>query len=182
MNLLGLEFMQLRNLMFAHRNNTWAPYENHACIPSCFPVTLSFNTPACLTCQLYDKSDFLYIEEVLFVFACFFLSFFHYVYSFLPLDCSFMGVPPSLLASACLCDAVAHMASEEHSRCVETLADLAGLEKVHNECGKVYRGAGVVKYFLARVIGLFCMQSIFIQGLFTFKLMSKGVISLSKLC
>ncbi len=57
-----------------------------------------------------------------------------------PSDCSFMGLPPSLLASACLCDAVAHMASQEHSRCVETLADLAGLEKVGAGRGGAGRG------------------------------------------
>lgn len=42
---------------------------------------------------------------------------------------TFMTVPPSLLACACLCDAVAHLASEQHSKCMETLAQLAGLEQ-----------------------------------------------------
>lgn len=41
-----------------------------------------------------------------------------------------MCVPSSLLACACLCDAISHMAPERLSACVETLAQLAGLEKV----------------------------------------------------
>ena len=41
-----------------------------------------------------------------------------------------MKVPPSLLASACLCDAVKHMAPHLHSKCVEELATLARLEQV----------------------------------------------------
>ena len=41
-----------------------------------------------------------------------------------------MCVPASLLACACLCDAISHMAPERLSACVETLAQLAGLDKV----------------------------------------------------
>ena len=51
-------------------------------------------------------------------------------YSFLSADHSFMCVPASLLACACLCDAISHMAPERLSACVETLAQLAGLDKV----------------------------------------------------
>lgn len=41
---------------------------------------------------------------------------------------SFMSVPPSLLASACLCDSIAHLAKEQYSKCVEKLSQLAGVE------------------------------------------------------
>jgi hypothetical protein len=45
------------------------------------------------------------------------------------LNHQFMKVPPSLLASACLCDAVKHMAPHMHSKCVEELSTLARLEQ-----------------------------------------------------
>lgn len=45
------------------------------------------------------------------------------------LNHQFMKVPPSLLASACLCDAVKHMAPHLHTKCVEELAILARLEQ-----------------------------------------------------
>ena len=47
-------------------------------------------------------------------------------------DCSFsiMGVPPSLLACGCLCDAIKHLDSKKHSECVEILSRLANLEQV----------------------------------------------------
>ena len=54
----------------------------------------------------------------------------HHSYSLVSADHSFMCVPSSLLACACLCDAISHMAPERLSACVETLAQLAGLEKV----------------------------------------------------
>ncbi|KAL5475838.1 hypothetical protein EMCRGX_G025707 [Ephydatia muelleri] len=41
---------------------------------------------------------------------------------------SFMSVPPSLLASACLCDSIAHLAKEQYSKCTEKLSQLAGVE------------------------------------------------------
>lgn len=41
---------------------------------------------------------------------------------------SFMSVPPSLLASACLCDSVAHLSREQYSQCVEKLSRLTGVE------------------------------------------------------
>ncbi|CAI8023805.1 hypothetical protein GBAR_LOCUS13896 [Geodia barretti] len=45
------------------------------------------------------------------------------------LNHQFMKVPPSLLASACLCDAVKHLAPHLHSKCVEELTTLARLEQ-----------------------------------------------------
>lgn len=41
-----------------------------------------------------------------------------------------MSVPPSLLASACLCDSIAHLAKEQYSKCTEKLSQLAGVELV----------------------------------------------------
>ena len=48
-------------------------------------------------------------------------------------DHQFMKVPPSLLASACLCDAVKHLAPHLHSKCVEELTTLARLEQVRSK-------------------------------------------------
>jgi hypothetical protein len=45
------------------------------------------------------------------------------------LNHQFMKVPPSLLASACLCDAVKHLAAHLHGKCVEELVALARLEQ-----------------------------------------------------
>ena len=50
--------------------------------------------------------------------------------SLFPPDHQFMKVPPSLLASACLCDAIKHMAPHLHDKCVAELATLARLEQV----------------------------------------------------
>lgn len=45
-------------------------------------------------------------------------------------DSSFVTVPPSLLACACLCDAISIVAPHQHRKCVELLSGLAGLEQV----------------------------------------------------
>jgi hypothetical protein len=45
------------------------------------------------------------------------------------LNHQFMKVPPSLLASACLGDAVKHLVPHLHSKCVEELTTLARLEQ-----------------------------------------------------
>ena len=46
-------------------------------------------------------------------------------------DLSFVSVPPSLLACACLCDAIQHLATEKHLRCVEILSQMTSVEQVY---------------------------------------------------
>jgi len=61
-----------------------------------------------------------------------------------------MCVPASLLACACLCDAISHMAPERLSACVETLAQLAGLDKVSTRLWCVVVDWGLVPKDLIR--------------------------------
>lgn len=48
----------------------------------------------------------------------------------LPADLSFAKVPPSLLACACLSDALQHMAGDHYPHCFEMLAQLCGVDQV----------------------------------------------------
>lgn len=56
-------------------------------------------------------------------------------------DHSFMCVPPSLLACACLCDAIDHMAPAYLIKCMEMLAQLAGLDHVRELLVRVCKAA-----------------------------------------
>ena len=47
-----------------------------------------------------------------------------------PPDRSFMSVPPSLLACACICDAISHCARDKYMECVSSLTQLAGIDQV----------------------------------------------------
>ena len=96
-----------------HNSVFWRPYLHNSVflLNSSFLVCINLSLPAHSPCFFQSTC---FTPFLLFVSA----------------DHSFMCVPSSLLACACLCDAISHMAPERLSACVETLAQLAGLEKV----------------------------------------------------